>query len=519
MSDPSPRIAARLWRRAGLAAALSAGGLAGVRVIVDGPSGPVGIILAVAALAFTAVASAGARGPGPAGVPTVAGITLVSMAFVDGGLGSEALYWAGFVPLVAALLCGGRAAVAAGLAVAGAVALLFIAQAAHVLPHLPSRDVEWLSLHAAAAATAAVFGGALGWLYDRYRLEDRAALTEARGDERALLDALPDAVLRLDSPSELGDLRLPSRSQLTPPLVGALLREDAVRAELEAVFAQRLPRTFEHRFSHGSDELFVELRAVPIADGGVVGIARDISERRRLERLTTDFVASVSHELRTPLTSIYGALKLIGSLDGPASGDEQCRDLLDVAERNAERLRASVEQLLDMRGLMAGLFRLHPEDLWLPEQVDRAVGRVQEWSDEAGVELRVRAVEPCSVSFDALRLQQVLFGVLSNAVKFSPEGTVVDIGAHREGDRAIVEVHDSGPGIPDEERELVFAPFSRGEVALEGAHRGTGLGLALARELLQRSGGDIDFEPGDSVGTVFRVGLPVAAEACATPVV
>lgn len=248
-----------------------------------------------------------------------------------------------------------------------------------------------------------------------------------------------------------------------------------------------------------------------------VGMVRDITDRRRDERMKREFVGTVSHELRTPLTCITGALGLIagGALGEVTPG---AREMLDIAYSNCKRLTDLINDLLDMEKISAG--KMHFELCVQPllPIVEQAVAVNRAYGSGRRVTLTIVG-EPDDhrVRVDSLRLIQVLSNLLSNAIKFSPEGGVVEIALQHSGSRVSVSVRDHGKGIPAAFRERVFQKFAQADASDTRELGGTGLGLAITRELLARMDGHVDFESVEGAGATFTFDLPIWDEQGAVP--
>ncbi|MCF6780435.1 PAS domain-containing sensor histidine kinase [Stutzerimonas stutzeri] len=259
-------------------------------------------------------------------------------------------------------------------------------------------------------------------------------------------------------------------------------------------------------------EIFtIELRVSEISHGGerkFIGLLRDITERKRIERMKSDFVSVVSHELRTPLTSISGALGLI---TGGALGEapEAMRPMLDIAQQNSLRLELLVSDLLDMDKLAAGQMQLELHTQPLAPLLQEALRTNQGYFKQYGVGCELGELDTALVSVDAHRLQQVLANFLSNAAKFSPPGEVVTLSSQRLGEHIRVSVTDCGPGIPQTFREHVFQKFSQADSSDTRQKGGTGLGLAISKELIEQMQGRIGFDAERTRGACFWFELPV----------
>ena len=241
-------------------------------------------------------------------------------------------------------------------------------------------------------------------------------------------------------------------------------------------------------------------------------LARHNEELRELDRLKDTFVASVSHELRTPLTSIRGYLELVRDGEAGEINAEQDR-FLGIVDRNAERLLRLVSDLLFVSQVDAGKLGLQLTDVDLAELATEAVESASPAAAEKGVAMHVDAPPGTSVRGDSARLAQLLDNLVSNAVKFTPEGGRVDVRMRADGSRAVLEVADTGMGIARTEQPHVFDRFFRTSSAMEHAVSGTGLGLAIAKAIVDAHDGQIAVisEPGE--GTTFRVELPISTAA------
>lgn len=255
----------------------------------------------------------------------------------------------------------------------------------------------------------------------------------------------------------------------------------------------------------------IELRVSEIRHDGqckFIGLVRDITERKRIERLKSDFVSVVSHELRTPLTSIAGAL---GLMTGGALGEipEAIRQMLDIAQQNSQRLGLLIDDLLDMDKLIAGKMCMDMHVQPLTPLLLEAMRSNQGYFDQYSVRGEIGELAEVLVSVDSNRLQQVLANFLSNAAKFSPSGGVVVLSSHRLDDHVQVSVTDQGPGGPPSFREHIFQKFSQADSSDTRQKGGTGLGLAIRKGLIEHMHGRIGFDTERTHGTRFWFELPV----------
>lgn len=226
-----------------------------------------------------------------------------------------------------------------------------------------------------------------------------------------------------------------------------------------------------------------------------------------LDRLKDDFMSSVTHELRTPLTSIRALSELM--LEDPDMPVEQRQPFLGIIVAETERLSRLVNQVLDMAKIESGHAEWHNTDVDLLALIRQAAQTVQELLRERGAELSLELpAQVASLRADPDRLTQVLLNLLSNAAKFVPRGSgrvVLRLLADANG--ATVEVQDNGPGVPEEQRQLIFEKFRQGG---DGTHRpqGTGLGLPISRQIVEHFGGRMELRPDNGQGACFAFTLP-----------
>ena len=229
---------------------------------------------------------------------------------------------------------------------------------------------------------------------------------------------------------------------------------------------------------------------------------------RELDRLKDEFIALVSHELRTPLTSIRGYTELL--LDGEAGelGDEQ-RQFLGVVERNAHRLLHLVGDLLFLAQVEAGKLVLDVGAVELGAVASESVEAARPQAEAKGITLTLATGPVPLVAGDRARIAQLEDNLVSNAIKFTPESGRVDVRVRALRKRAVLEVRDSGIGIPANERQHLFQRFYRTSTATEQAIQGTGLGLAISKAIVDAHDGRITLTSEEDVGTTFRVELPL----------
>jgi signal transduction histidine kinase len=238
----------------------------------------------------------------------------------------------------------------------------------------------------------------------------------------------------------------------------------------------------------------------------------DLEERNRTlvesERTKSELVSNVSHELRTPLASVLGFSSLMLERDLPP---DEMRRYLDVIRTEARRLAELLNDLLDIERIEQGTIELRLEPVDVNDLLGAQVTLYSAQSSDHELELEA-ADDALFVYADRDRLAQVIGNLLSNAIKYSPDGGVVSVSASHVGDEAWIWVRDEGLGIPSDHQQQIFTKFFRGDVGRERGISGTGLGLVLARQIIEAHGGQIGFESADGQGTTFWLQLPAAPD-------
>ncbi len=228
------------------------------------------------------------------------------------------------------------------------------------------------------------------------------------------------------------------------------------------------------------------------------------------ERVKDEFLSVVGHELRTPLTSIRGSLGLLG---GGVLGElpKDAANMVAVAVLNTDRLVRLINDILDIERMAADRLQLQPAAIDTVELVNQSIQVLQATADAAEVSL-LSDVAPLTVSADADRIVQALVNLLGNAVKFSSRGGAVRIAVKRDAERALFSVADTGRGIPADRLEGIFERFRQVDASDAREKGGTGLGLPIARGIVDQHGGRMWVESHEGEGSTFRFTLPLASE-------
>ncbi|MFL5952592.1 MAG: ATP-binding protein [Gaiellaceae bacterium] len=346
---------------------------------------------------------------------------------------------------------------------------------------------------------------------------------------RAVLDSTIDGILLSDAD---GNVQLANRPvvELTRDLdmdyngtvVDRLLSVEhrvkdpgKYRAAMERLRSNPNEPTFDEFEDTVSGRVFQGFTA-PVHDdrGGFIGrvwTLREVTQQRELDRLKDDFVATVSHELRTPLTSMMGFLEMIREGEAGSLNDEQKR-FLSIVYRSSERLQRLVGDLLFVARLDANGLQLHFVDVRVDDVVRESLESSAALARSRNVEAvgEIRQIPP--VSGDRERLAQLVGNLISNALKFTPAGGRMTVRTFVDGSVAVIEVADTGIGIPRGEQDRLFQRFFRSSTATEQAIPGTGLGLVISKAIAEAHGGTISVSSEAGEGTCFRVELPLQPE-------
>jgi len=363
----------------------------------------------------------------------------------------------------------------------------------------------------------------------QYRQSSLGELIEAQRASQAAIDSLPDPVLVVDNDGALLHANVAAESVFKVDLgqggkealraLDPRAREvvERMRQHVTAGKGAFSPKGLEESFplSTPEGERHFLPRATPVyAEGGsVLGttvVLQDVTRLQRFDELKNNLVATVAHELRTPLTSLQMAIHLcVEQTVGPLT--EKQADLLYAAREDCARLQAIVDELLDLSRIQAGRVELHRQPLGAEEAVNRALEAHRHLAEERKVALRSELLPGIGqVAADAERVQLVFGNLLTNAIRHSPEGSTVAVRAAVSGSEVRFEVRDSGPGIPLEYQQAVFEKYFR---LPGGPPGGAGLGLFIAKELVQAHGGNIGVASTPGTGSTFWFTLPAAQEA------
>jgi two-component system phosphate regulon sensor histidine kinase PhoR len=238
-----------------------------------------------------------------------------------------------------------------------------------------------------------------------------------------------------------------------------------------------------------------------------VRVVHDVTQERELDEMRDDFFSIISHDLRTPLSSIQGFARLL--LDDQVPEEETRREFLGLIDRETERLGQMVNNLLDISRLEAGKLTLKRELLQLADILREATSKLQGMA--RGKHIKLGSDIPADlpiIAGDDGWLEQVATNLIGNAIKFTPSGGQIMVSARRSGDEVVAEVRDTGIGIPADLLERIFDKYYRVPGASGEQVEGTGLGLHIAKRIVEAHSGRIWAESTLGQGSVFRFTLP-----------
>lgn len=366
-------------------------------------------------------------------------------------------------------------------------------------------------------AMMAILGREIGQFVERKRTE--AALVESEARYRELFESAHDLIQSADAHGRLLFANRAWREALgyTAAEVSTLTLDQVVAPGSRSHWYSALSAAPSEGASRRCEVTFVARTGRVIIAGGTLttrevrgapatlGIFRNVTEEREVERLKQEFVSTVSHELRTPLASIHGSL---GLLSAGAVGQlpQDAGEVVSIAERNVVRLLTLINDLLDLEKLQSGRFVISLAATDMSAVLRRSVDAVQALVDENQIRIDVASSEGRAFA-DPDRIVQVVINLLSNAAKFSARSTVVSMTSTEGAGWVTVSVRDQGPGIPASHQETIFERFRQVSSA-ERRSGGTGLGLAICRTIVEGHGGRMGVESEEGRGSLFWFRLP-----------
>jgi two-component system phosphate regulon sensor histidine kinase PhoR len=363
-------------------------------------------------------------------------------------------------------------------------------------------------------------GVALEDLFNRQEQLDRQIMERASGTQ-TILAAMQDGLLVVDAHHRvtLANRTVQQLFGLRESSIGAPLL-DAVRdPALDQLIVETLRQSAAQRSeltipdSQSNSIRRMQLSAVPMKNDlgsttGVVVLFHDITQLRQADEVRRDFVANVSHELRTPLSILHGYIETL--IDDPETSPDELARILEVMKKHSNRLGVLVEDLLTLAQLESTNPNLQLSDVRLSELF---AAIVRDWAKKfaekkLSVDVGIASDVPI-IRADETRLQEVLYNLLDNALKYSRPGGKIRLQAQRRGDDIALSVSDTGVGISNTDLPRIFERFYRADKARSRELGGTGLGLSIVKHIAQMHGGGVEAESALGRGTTIRVMIPL----------
>jgi two-component system phosphate regulon sensor histidine kinase PhoR len=337
-----------------------------------------------------------------------------------------------------------------------------------------------------------------------------ADLERERAEMTALISSMVEGVIALDAEGKVTALNPAARGLLK------LAPDAAAPAALE-LFRQRPAHDLVEKSLAGGasagqevelDGRTVLLSGHPLPAGGAVIVLHDITGLKRLENVRRDFVANVSHELKTPLTVIRGYAETLLAEDTPA---DVRRAFVEKVLANAQRMQQLVDDLLDLSRVESGAWSPRPECVALAPLIQEVWASLKPRADAQQLAFRSDlAADAGAVTADGAGARQILLNILDNCVRYTPPGGRVTVRSFRSAEGIMVEIGDTGVGIPSEHLPRIFERFYRVDAARSRELGGTGLGLAIVKHLVEAHGGRVTAESALGAGTTIRILFPEA---------
>ncbi len=340
-------------------------------------------------------------------------------------------------------------------------------------------------------------------------------MAEVRG-ERDKLDALflymTDGVCAFDRDRRVTQMNPAARRMLDCEPDGLAYADLFEEPEWEELEKLKYPAYRETNIERGGRS--IELYLTPIgeeSEGGIMAVLHDVTEQAKLDATRREFVANVSHELRTPLTNVKSYTETL--LDAPDIDEETRRSFLTVILGEADRMTRIVSDLLTLSKFDYGAEELKPVRTQLRPLIERVVEAMRLEAEKHSHVMTVEfAEEPPEILCDEGRIEQVITNILSNAIKYTPDGGRIETVVRREEGFVCIQITDNGIGIPEDALKRLGERFYRVDKARSRAAGGSGLGLSIAREIVERHGGDLEIKSIYGQGTSVFIRLPVPKE-------
>jgi PAS domain S-box-containing protein len=345
-----------------------------------------------------------------------------------------------------------------------------------------------------------------------------ASLAEARRKERAVIDNASDVICTIDANMDFVSVNqaakeifgFPQQQLIGKNLANLVSEEDwsAVRAALDDVRDNRKPASFDSRIVRADEMRDIQWSVHwSESESCFFCVAHDVSERKRLEAMKQDFVSMVSHDLRTPLMSVQADIDLLTTAQ-PEPSPANTMEKLGSAGRNVKYVISLINSLLDLERMTADQLDIHVSLIRLQKVFDQALEAVSPLAQKKQIKLECPGTDAI-VMADEDRLVQVLINLISNALKFSGQGTCIKIEVKELSQELEIRVIDQGRGVPKEKLQSIFGRFEQVEHADGTNNSGAGLGLAICKKIIEGHNGVIGVDSSEGSGSAFWIRLPM----------
>jgi two-component system phosphate regulon sensor histidine kinase PhoR len=360
-------------------------------------------------------------------------------------------------------------------------------------------------------------GVALEDIFSRQQELDRQ-LGQRTSGEKAIFSAMQDGLLVVNAERRIALLNRTFQElfEIRDDSPGTPLLETVRDASVDEIVRETFRKRDAVRREITVANRHFQMDSVPMGDNscpitGAVVLLHDITELRRADQIRRDFVANLSHELRTPLSILRGYIETL--LDAPQTSRDELRRILGVMERHSNRLGLLLSDLLNL----AKLESTHPNLELSSVRLDElCLNLARDWEKKLSEKNLDVIVDLASgsprVVADAFRLQEVLYNLLDNAVKYSPNGGEIRLRVQRREGEIALSVSDQGMGISKEDLPRIFERFYRADKTRSREERGTGLGLAIVKHIAELHGGRVEAESELGKGTTIRVFIPAVTQ-------
>ena len=355
---------------------------------------------------------------------------------------------------------------------------------------------------------------------------------------KAIIDTVSDGIITIDAQSRILSIN-PAAERLFGYSANELIKQDITvlmptpLQERHSNFVMRFIENNKKNTSYHKSEMINRREITALRKDGneiiievgigishiegesiITGMIRDITQQKKLDKMKREFISTVSHELRTPLTAIKGSLGLLSSNLFSKKIEKNALEVIELTQRNTERLATLVNDLLDFEKLESGTMKINTKPLRAIDIIKNAIDENMHYGAENQISFAMDETVDAIVQADPGRIAQVMGNLLSNAAKFSSNGDTVNVGASRKNGQIHFYVNDHGPGVPVEFHDRIFERFTQADSSDIRSKGGTGLGMAISKAIIEKHHGTIGFDTEMGKGSSFYFQL---AE-CESPV-